>query len=162
MLSVLHSFLLRKKERNRELCVHIFPHCLIGLSFYCWVIRVHYLLQYYNQRSQRFTLFSCNSFIVLALKFRQVIYFNFWVWFEVKSNLMLSHMNFQLLQHQLFFVYFLLFFQILFSFRLLENTKQRPLLLYSRSLFVTCFKYSSLYMSIPNSQSSPRPQSSPW
>ena len=52
-------------------------------------------------------------------------------------------------------------FQILFPFRLLKNIEQHSLCYYSMSLLVISFKYSSVYMPIPNSQSSPPPSLSP-
>ena len=47
-------------------------------------------------------------------------------------------------------------FQILLPFRLLQNIE-----LYRRSLLVIYFKYSSVYMSVPNSQSILPPHLSP-
>ena len=53
-------------------------------------------------------------------------------------------------------------FPILFPFRLLQNIEQSSLCYTqgSRSLQVIYFKYSSVYMSIPNSQSIPPPNPS--
>ena len=51
------------------------------------------------------------------------------------------------------YVYVSILFQIASPFRLLQNIEQNSLLLYSRSLLVICFKYGSMYMSIPNFQS---------
>ena len=51
------------------------------------------------------------------------------------------------------YVHVSILFKIASPFRLLQNTEQNSLLLYSRSLLVICFKYSSVYMSIPNFQS---------
>ena len=53
-------------------------------------------------------------------------------------------------------------FQILFPFRLLQNTEQSSLLLYSRSLLVIYFIYSSVYMSVPISQFIPPLPFPPW
>ena len=51
-------------------------------------------------------------------------------------------------------------FQILCPFKLLQNTEQFPVL-YDRSLLVIYFKYSSVYMSISNSQFIPPPATLP-
>ena len=51
-------------------------------------------------------------------------------------------------------------FQILFPFRLLQNMEQSSLC-YTVSLLVIYFKYSSVYMSIPNSHFISSPHLSP-
>ena len=50
---------------------------------------------------------------------------------------------------------YIYYFPILFPFRLVQNT-DFPVL-YSKSLLVIYFKYSSMYISIPHSQSTSHP-----
>ena len=57
------------------------------------------------------------------------------------------------------YIHVYILFQILFPLALLHNIEQS--VLYSRSLLVTHFKYSSVYMSIPNSLTIPSPHPSP-
>lgn len=44
-------------------------------------------------------MFSSKSFVVLVLIFRSFIHFNFYVWSEVRGNILLFLVNVQLSQH---------------------------------------------------------------